>query len=383
MNRALATIGIVVKSGIILAFALLLSLPGRAQNVIAWGSNTYGQLNVPANATNVIAVAAGWYHSVALKDDGTVVAWGDNTKGQITPPTFPTQVNAIAAGVAHNLVLLADGTVMGWGDNTSGQSLIPGSALGVVAIAAGYNHNLALRSDGTVVAWGRNVYGQCNVPNGLSNVVAIAAGAEHSLALKDDGSVTIWGGSSNAPMMGAKSGPPKYLKDIHALAGGTSFNLTIDSKGQLHKTGYFKYSAPAAATNLVSINAATNCNLVLRGDGRVFGWGSGAGTNIPTSATNIISIAAGLAHGLAVQGDGRPYITGSVAYRKQCSAANPLPLSVRAVGQTALNYQWFSNSLPIVGMINAIPLIPAGRGWEFHRGTRTARRACADRPRPG
>ena len=29
-----------------------------AQNVIAWGSNTKGQTNVPPSATNVIAVAA-------------------------------------------------------------------------------------------------------------------------------------------------------------------------------------------------------------------------------------------------------------------------------------------------------------------------------------
>jgi alpha-tubulin suppressor-like RCC1 family protein len=34
---------------------------------IAWGFNCYGQTNVPAFATNVVAVAGGYYHSHALR----------------------------------------------------------------------------------------------------------------------------------------------------------------------------------------------------------------------------------------------------------------------------------------------------------------------------
>ena len=35
-----------------------------------------GQSDVPAGLSNVVAVAAGGQHSLALKADGTVVAWG-------------------------------------------------------------------------------------------------------------------------------------------------------------------------------------------------------------------------------------------------------------------------------------------------------------------
>ena len=44
--------------------------------MVAWGYNDYGQTNVPAGLSGVTAIAAGDYHSLALKSDGTVVAWG-------------------------------------------------------------------------------------------------------------------------------------------------------------------------------------------------------------------------------------------------------------------------------------------------------------------
>ena len=55
----------------------------------AWlpGVTTHiGQTHVPAAATNVVAVAAGYYHNLALRADGTVVAWGKNTTGQCRCP---------------------------------------------------------------------------------------------------------------------------------------------------------------------------------------------------------------------------------------------------------------------------------------------------------
>jgi alpha-tubulin suppressor-like RCC1 family protein len=46
-----------------------------ADSVLAWGDNDYGQTTLPVAAQNgLTAIAAGSYHSVALKNDGTVVA---------------------------------------------------------------------------------------------------------------------------------------------------------------------------------------------------------------------------------------------------------------------------------------------------------------------
>jgi len=126
--------------------------------VMAWGAgatNTgtdpeFGQSMVPNSLSGgTTAVSGGLYHSVALKNDGTVVAWGRNVEGQT---------------------------------NTGGLS-------GVSAIAAGGDFTVALRSDDTVVALGDNFNGQTNVPAGLSGVTAIAAGGDHAVALKSDGTV--------------------------------------------------------------------------------------------------------------------------------------------------------------------------------------------------
>src|SRR5204863_4484870 len=166
-------------------------------------------------------VAATYFSSYALLEDGTVRSWGGNTFGQLgvggrgQPSTNPLQVaglggvTAIAVGGAHVMALLANGTVATWGGNSFGAGspgttsrsgegvgsfvpqIVPGLG-GVVAIAAGGADDAALLSNGTVVAWGENKQGQLGdgttvekpVPTpvrGLSSVKAIAFGGVPTL----------------------------------------------------------------------------------------------------------------------------------------------------------------------------------------------------------
>src|SRR6185295_11666866 len=67
--------------------------------VVAWG---YYPPVVPPGLTNVVAVAAGLDHSLALQLNGTVVAWGDYGVGQTNVPPGLANVVAIAAGDWHN-----------------------------------------------------------------------------------------------------------------------------------------------------------------------------------------------------------------------------------------------------------------------------------------
>ena len=148
---------------------------GQPGTVVGWGNNQHGQTAMPDGLTGVVAIAAGSYHSLALKSDGTVVASGLDADGQVRVPAGLTGVSAIAAGAAHSLALKSDGTVVGWGNNTYGETSIPAGLTGVTAIAAGGFFGLALKSDGTVVGWGENTFGQTSVPAGLTGVTAIAA----------------------------------------------------------------------------------------------------------------------------------------------------------------------------------------------------------------
>ena len=76
--------------------------------MVGWGApNLYGQLTPPANASNLIDVAGGRYHTLALKADGTIVAWGDNTWGQLNVPAGLTNVVALGAGRYHSQAIAA------------------------------------------------------------------------------------------------------------------------------------------------------------------------------------------------------------------------------------------------------------------------------------
>ena len=73
---------------------------------MVWGDNTYGQTSVPAGLSNVVAIAAGDFHTFALRTDGSIVGWGDNSFGQTDTPSNLTNAVGVAAGYYHGLALV-------------------------------------------------------------------------------------------------------------------------------------------------------------------------------------------------------------------------------------------------------------------------------------
>ena len=60
---------------------------------------------MPDGLSHVIAVASGWEHVLALKEDGMVVGWGSNRFGESVAPPGLDNVKAITAvGLSRRMV---------------------------------------------------------------------------------------------------------------------------------------------------------------------------------------------------------------------------------------------------------------------------------------
>ncbi len=94
--------------------------------------------NPDPNLTRIVAVSAGEAHSMALDVDGYVYCWGDNQHGQLGDGTtdqslvpvrvvgedgegYIENVVAIAAGYWHSIAVDANGTIWTWGKGSDGR----------------------------------------------------------------------------------------------------------------------------------------------------------------------------------------------------------------------------------------------------------------------
>jgi hypothetical protein len=307
--------------------------------VLVWGATYTGQGNVPADLTDVTAISAGHYHTLAVRGDGTVAAWGYNSAGQSTVPAGLSNVVAVTGGEQFSFALTADHTLVGWGINAHGQLNVPAGLNDAIAIAAGGYHMVALRSDGTVVCWGNNDIGQSNVPAGLNNVVAIGAGHAHSMAVKADGTVVCWGWNGYG-----QCSPPVGLNNAVSVAGGDLHTLALCADGSVVAWGdntYSQCSVPAGLT-ATSIATSKRHNVALRTDGTVATWGSNdyGANDVPAGLTNVVAIAAGGYHSVAVRSDAvadttPPDISGAITF--VAGATSPSGANVDFVGLQAID----------------------------------------------
>lgn len=315
--------------------------------VWSWGLNTSGQLGsgtttsprlqpgIVSGLSDVVAIAAGKEYSLAVRRDGTVWGWGSNGSGQLgigtsggtqTTPVQAvglTNVIAVAAGESHSLALRRDGMVFAWGFNVGGvlglgsgvTSALTPTAIpnlsGVVSISAGPRHSLALKTDGgmagTVWAWGGAQSGklgdgqvtvdQLEPAVVLEGALAVFAREHSSFAILADRSARAWGANPN-----------------YRLAEGTLNAF---------------FATPVVMQRLADVIAieATSANAyALTTDGSVWAWGPAPGVGLPVLSAGLVlkwpervaipgtghfALARGINHIVTVRRDGTVWTWGA------------------------------------------------------------------------
>ena len=240
------------------------------------GAEGFFKLNVEPQGTNYIAypqVQPGFYHTVALKADGTVWAWGYNAHGELGIGTAGgdhdhpeqvlrkenqsdpdsnnvplTNIVKIAVGAYHNLALTADGQVYAWGWGIYG-SLGDGDT-------SDHSSTVAMRVVGTGYS-NNNTNTYLGDGNGSDFIVDIGAGgysnyASYSMALDIKGTLYTWGRNYKSVI------DPKNTSDSYVT--GVPINIT-------------KNNSMLNGAVRINSDAIGHIGSVLRSDGQIVSWG--------------------------------------------------------------------------------------------------------------
>ena len=178
----------------------------------SWGNGLNGRLGVNSTVTHSSPVQVGalttWYQiavgdqfALATKTDGTLWSWGTNAAGQLglgdaagTNRSSPVQVGAlttwskVAAGGYHSVATKTDGTLWIWGRNATGQlglnDTINTSSpvqVGLLTtwsqVAGSLNFTSAIKTDGTLWAWGLGTSGQLGAGDDISRSSPVQIGS--------------------------------------------------------------------------------------------------------------------------------------------------------------------------------------------------------------
>jgi alpha-tubulin suppressor-like RCC1 family protein len=252
------------------------------------GNNTsYSSPKQVGALTNWLNVAGGYATCLAIKTDGTLWSWGYNGRGSLgngsasyaTTYNSPVQVGALStwykvyeSGFYHTLAIKTDGTLWAWGYNSAGQlglgdtsqrnsPVQVGALTDWLVVSGGVYTSFAVRSNGTMWSWGISGSAQfgpnlgqsrTGAPNSssptqigaLTTWLAVAGGAYTAIANKSDGTLWSWGyttmGGGNSPVqVGAYT---TWTSKISVSNGGgpTSDTLLagIQSDGTLWTWGF-------------------------------------------------------------------------------------------------------------------------------------------------
>lgn len=231
----------------------------RDGSVLAFGSNTFGQLGISSLRSSLspvvvnklqdyvtVQIAAGNEHSVALTDDGSVYTWGSNYSGQLGLSSATESANRM-------------GSISEFGCRISPQYVHSLKNVTVTKVSCGSHHTVALTDQGDVYCWGEAKSGQvgtgrCShvtVPQlttGYSKtgfvINDIACGVAHTIALAETGGIFCWGLNNKGQLGGTDSErclyyPSMLKKREDSESKGSSDSNSLIFGSQIGAGSYF------------------------------------------------------------------------------------------------------------------------------------------------
>ncbi|KAL0210420.1 hypothetical protein RCL1_004856 [Eukaryota sp. TZLM3-RCL] len=269
--------------------------------VYAFGHNFYGQIGdrtaidkhypVPVfQLSDVCSLSAGAFHSIALKTDGTVWSWGSNqnsqlgrnptTNNHLRPELVPSLSNivAIASGSSHNVAMTGSGTAVSWGNGLHGRLGIGqtsdqlnaqqiASFTNTINVFAGNFQTFILLENGELWACGLNNQFQLGLGNSENQLIpsviigftfaALSPGTSSSIGLLTNGDVVVWGQNQSGQLTGylVNSSTPMVLSnmsDVYAIAMGTLHTLVACSNGTVLGWGGNEYGQVGNGENVLT-----------------------------------------------------------------------------------------------------------------------------------
>ncbi len=249
---------------------------------------------VGALADNWSLAVAGVAHSAGIKDDGSLWLWGYNSDGQIGIGTkadgkigsagtkadvmTPSQVMlgsrwvAVAPGYYHTLAIREDGTLWAWGSNAhyelgtgdTADCTTPkqiGSDSDWRSVAAGEQVSMAIKNDGTLWGWGKGPLSVTNETEQLTKKTPTKIGASTSWLKLSVG--TFNGGSYERIMAIRTTNRVESTPHLgmRVLPAGEQYSLSAQVVPTNGDSSYFLSAYSGATGDITGSGTAYNLNI--------------------------------------------------------------------------------------------------------------------------
>ena len=208
---------------------------------------------ITTNANDVKSACCGYYHTIILKNDGTLWGCGYNSGGRLglgdedNRTTFtiinsnPGNIKSVYCGSDYTLILQNNGTLWGCGGNSYGQlglgdnnnrTIFTKITNDVKSVNCGYTHTIILKNNGTLWGCGNNEHNELGlgdttnrntftqITTNTNDIKSVYCGYYHTIILKKDN--TLWGcGTNGYGQLG--------LGDTNSRATFTQITTNVDN----------------------------------------------------------------------------------------------------------------------------------------------------------